>query len=232
MRRVDSLEKTLMPGGIGGRRRRGRQDEMAGWHHWLYGRESEWTPGVGDGQGGLARCTSWGRKESDATERLHWTELNYTQCDDLVHINTAKWFTAVRLVYISTPSTTIFQDKFLLEASSILLQLGLMAALTWISSSHLHSIFDLFPEFHVFLSLGSQLHVGGQDFPAAFKEGCVELGTESWLKINFFFLRLWKTLLSFSSAFEYFSEESILILCPLWVTCHFFFSEKFRSLFL
>jgi len=38
---------------------------MAGWHHWLNGCESEWTPGVGDGQGGLACCDSWGRKESD-----------------------------------------------------------------------------------------------------------------------------------------------------------------------
>ena len=51
------------------------EDEMAGWHHWLDGRESEWTPGVGDGQGGLACCDSWGRKESDTTERLNWTEL-------------------------------------------------------------------------------------------------------------------------------------------------------------
>ena len=51
------------------------QDEMAGWHHWLDGRESEWTPGVGDGQGGLACCDSWGRKESDTTERLNWTDL-------------------------------------------------------------------------------------------------------------------------------------------------------------
>ena len=50
-------------------------DEMAGWHHGLDGRESEWTPGVGDGQGGLAWCDSWGRKESDTTERLNWTEL-------------------------------------------------------------------------------------------------------------------------------------------------------------
>ena len=41
---------------------------MAGWHHWLDGRESEWTPGVGDGQGGLACCDSWGHKESDTTE--------------------------------------------------------------------------------------------------------------------------------------------------------------------
>ena len=47
---------------------------MAGWHHWLDGRESEWTPGVGDGQGGLACCDSWGHKESDMTEWLNWTE--------------------------------------------------------------------------------------------------------------------------------------------------------------
>ena len=50
------------------------EDEMAGWHHWLDGRESGWTPGVGDGQGGLACCDSWGRKESDMTERLNWTK--------------------------------------------------------------------------------------------------------------------------------------------------------------
>ena len=50
------------------------EDEMAGWHHWLDGRESEWTLGVGDGQGGLACCDSWGRKELDTTERLNWTE--------------------------------------------------------------------------------------------------------------------------------------------------------------
>ena len=39
------------------------ENERAGWHHWLDGRESEWSPGVGDGQGGLACCDSWGRKE-------------------------------------------------------------------------------------------------------------------------------------------------------------------------
>ena len=74
MGRVDSLEKTLMLGGFGGRRRRGQQ-RMAGWHHQLDGHEFEWTPGVGDGQGGLACCDSWGRKESDMTEWLNWTEL-------------------------------------------------------------------------------------------------------------------------------------------------------------
>ena len=50
------------------------EDEMAGWHHRLDGRESEWTPGVGDGQGGLACWDSWGRKELDTPERLNWTE--------------------------------------------------------------------------------------------------------------------------------------------------------------
>ena len=50
------------------------EDEMAGWHHWLDGCESEWTPGVGDGQGGLACCDSWGHKESDTTEWLNWTD--------------------------------------------------------------------------------------------------------------------------------------------------------------
>ena len=50
------------------------EDEMAEWHHSLDGRESEWTPGVGDGQGGMACWDSWGRKESDTTERLNWIE--------------------------------------------------------------------------------------------------------------------------------------------------------------
>ena len=51
------------------------EDEMAGWHHRLDGHEFEWTPGVGDGQGGLACYNSWGRKVGDTTERLNWTEL-------------------------------------------------------------------------------------------------------------------------------------------------------------
>ena len=53
-------------------------DEMAGWHHWLDGREFEWILGVSDGQGGLECCDSWGCKESDTTEQLNWTELNWT----------------------------------------------------------------------------------------------------------------------------------------------------------
>ena len=47
------------------------ENGMAGWHHQLDGHEFELTPGVGDGQGGLACCDSWGRKESDTTEQLN-----------------------------------------------------------------------------------------------------------------------------------------------------------------
>ena len=54
------------------------EDEMVGWHHPLNGHEFEWTPGVGDGQGDLACCSSWGHKESDTTEWLDWTELNWS----------------------------------------------------------------------------------------------------------------------------------------------------------
>ena len=80
MRRVDSWEKTLMLGGLGGRRRRGQQRMR-----WLDGITnsmdmSEWAPGVGDGQGGLAYCDSWGRKESDTTEQLNWTVLMWMTC--------------------------------------------------------------------------------------------------------------------------------------------------------
>ena len=50
------------------------ENEMVGWHHWLNGHWFWWTPGVGDGQGGLMCCDSWCCKESDMTERLNWTE--------------------------------------------------------------------------------------------------------------------------------------------------------------
>ena len=49
------------------------EDKMVGWHHRLSGHEFGWTPGVGDGQGGLACCDPWGHKESDTTEWLNWT---------------------------------------------------------------------------------------------------------------------------------------------------------------
>ena len=65
------------------------EDEMAGWHHWLDGHESEWTMGVGDGQGGLVCCDSWGRKESNMTEGLNWTELKNTM--NTSNVSQKKW---------------------------------------------------------------------------------------------------------------------------------------------
>ena len=70
------------------------EDEMAGWHHRLDGHEFEWTPGVGDGQGGLACCNSWGGKESDTTEWLNWTELNFI-------LTCVRWYLIVVLIFIS-----------------------------------------------------------------------------------------------------------------------------------
>ena len=79
MGRVDWFGKTLMLGGIVGMRNRGRQRMR-----WLDGITNGhvfwWTPGVGDGRGGLACCDSWGCKESDTTEwvnELNWTETHF-----------------------------------------------------------------------------------------------------------------------------------------------------------
>ena len=74
MRRTDLFEKALMLGKIEGGGEGDKKDEMVGWHHQLNGHEFGWTPGVGDGQGGLACCSPWGHKELDMTEWLNWTE--------------------------------------------------------------------------------------------------------------------------------------------------------------
>ena len=77
--RVDSLEKTDAGRDWGQEEKGTTESEMAGWHHWLDGHESQWTPGVGDGQGSLLWCDSWGRKESDTTEPLNWTDVLINQ---------------------------------------------------------------------------------------------------------------------------------------------------------
>ena len=79
-RRTNSLEKTLMLGNIEGR----REGEDRGWDGWMASPTS-WTwiwlsSGIGEGQGSLVCCSPWGRKESDTTERLNWTELSCARC--------------------------------------------------------------------------------------------------------------------------------------------------------
>ena len=69
--RVDSLEKPDAGRNWGQEEKGTTEDEMAGWHHQLNEHGFGWTPGLGDGQGGLACCDSWGRKESDTTEPMN-----------------------------------------------------------------------------------------------------------------------------------------------------------------
>ena len=71
--------------GWGQEEKRTMEDEIAGWHHWVDGREFESTLGDGDGQGSLVCCGPWGRKESDATEWLDWTDTLYTRVWCLQH---------------------------------------------------------------------------------------------------------------------------------------------------
>ena len=73
---VDSLEPTDAGRDWGQEEKGTAEDEMAWWHHRVDGYEFEWTQRIGDGQGGLACCNSWGHKELDMTKRLNWTEQN------------------------------------------------------------------------------------------------------------------------------------------------------------
>ena len=76
------------------------KDEMAGWHHKLDGCESEWTPGDGDGQGGLACCDSWTRKELDLTERLNWTERSQIHPFQSILVH---WYVKCRCSLLPSP---------------------------------------------------------------------------------------------------------------------------------
>ena len=103
--------------GLGQEEKGTTKDEMARWHHWLDGRESEWPPGFGDGQGGLACCDSWGRKESDTTEWLKWTELNWTE------LNWTDWTSfALVISALIKPWCLISFTYYLIPFTNILLR--------------------------------------------------------------------------------------------------------------
>ena len=74
------------------------EDEMVGLRHQLNGHEFGWAPGVGDGQGSLACCSSWGHKELDTTERMNWKELNWSPMEkmDYVYFAEVKEFREVK----------------------------------------------------------------------------------------------------------------------------------------
>ena len=98
------------------------EDKMAGWHHWLDGRESEWTLGVGDGQGGLACCDSWGCKESDMTEWLNWS--------DLIYYTPFAPVTQTEFIYQKTRECSVLWTYMLIDGDVHLFQVHLLLSFT------------------------------------------------------------------------------------------------------
>ena len=154
---------------------------MAGWHHGLDGRESEWTLGVGDGQGGLACCDSWGHKESDTTARLKWTELNCLT-------DPAHW----RLILLSDPSPP-FQRTLKVARSTLPLSSSPTPGAysnscplsQWchptISSSVIHPLLppSIFPSIRSFQM--SQLFAsGGQSIGVSASTSILPMNTQDW----------------------------------------------------
>ena len=129
--RVDSLEKDYDAGRDWGQEEKGTtEDELAGWHHWLDGRESEWTAGVGDGQGGPACCDSRGRKESDTTERLIWSDLFSFSFISKFYIIPNKWICCILCKHRASLGIYVF-SIFLL---SLLMLLWISVCLEGFSS--------------------------------------------------------------------------------------------------
>ena len=118
---------------------------MAGWHHGLDGCESEWTPGVGDGQGGLACCDSWGQKESDTIEWLNWTELNHFREGNLLYsINFSVNLILSKHSLTDTPG--IVFDQYLGTLAQSLWQIKLtITLLLFVVSVELSSSLFIFP---------------------------------------------------------------------------------------
>ena len=104
--------------------KRTTEDEMDEWHHRLDGHESEWTPGVGDGQGGLACCDSWGRKESNTTERLNWTELSFTN-NSIAMLTDQLIMGDLIIISINVSCLHLFRSSFYIKDRYLLLNLFL-----------------------------------------------------------------------------------------------------------
>ena len=79
-------------------------NDIVGWHHRLDAHEFGWIPGVGDGQGGLTCCDSWGCKESDTTEQLKWTELNWTEFEIKPYPTSLQIFDPLLLFHVKCAS--------------------------------------------------------------------------------------------------------------------------------
>ena len=137
------IGKDSDPGRDWGQEEKGTtEDEMAGWHHRFDGHEFEGTPGVGDGQGGLACCNSWGRKESDTTEQLNWTELTWIhhRCTCVPHPETLSHFPPhpVPQGHPSAPALSTLSHALNLDWQPISLMVIYMFQCYSFNSSHPH----------------------------------------------------------------------------------------------
>ena len=141
MWRVDSLEKTDAGRDCGQEEKGMTEDEMAGWHHWLYGHKSEWTPGDGDGQGGLACCDSWGRLSD-------WTELNWSRLV-ITFLPRSK---RLLISWLQSPSAVILEPKKIKSdtLSSIFPSFAMKwwNRMPWSSFSECWPLSQLFTHFH------------------------------------------------------------------------------------
>ena len=109
---------------------------MAGWHHWLDGHESQWTPGDGDRQGVLACCNSWGRKESNTTERLNWTELK-------VNLHIDSWIFNTKLSCLFSCSNCFHFDHWeLFWLNFIIFSIKVLHTFWWIYFGIVNKIFS------------------------------------------------------------------------------------------
>ena len=114
----------------------------------LNGREFSWTPGVGDGQGSLACCNSWGRKESDTTERLNWTELNSPL------YGLAKKFVQVCLYHLTDDLNELFGQPYIHHIffihSSVIRHLGCFCVLAVVNTAATNTAVHVFSWIIVF----------------------------------------------------------------------------------
>ena len=101
------------------------EDEMAGWHHWLNERESEWTPRDGIGQGALGCCNSWDRKESDMTEWMNWSPVQVEahgqplwECKNLSKDSNFFWGCREQSTLWTKKFASHFSKQMMLQASS------------------------------------------------------------------------------------------------------------------
>ena len=159
--------------GKDGRREEKRtiEDEMSGWHHRFNGHGFGWTPGVGDGQGGLVCWNSWGCRESDTTERLDWTELSPYSIPRLSSTKQYQKISACvdqtkRMAFLSFPTLipAIWAQNPPNRASSMSFQphawrLGALLLPSW----DFHHILIGAPRFH--FALGPTDSVVGQSCP-------------------------------------------------------------------